>query len=288
MLSNFLLVFVFFSLSRGNNVKENLQEKNELGAECRDSSTSGRDVSSCPSLKALDFSVDNDGKADQGGEFTHASLAKENFPAASFTVCIAFMVEEWTFETRAVLYQIRKESKGSLWHQLVIKVKETNTVFEVKIGGDRFQATSTNLYFPLRWTKACLALDSNNSELRLVVDGGLLLEQSWNASSKPTKFNLEVGRREMGQIMVEQPGMITDLNVFSQALPVTTMIGYTTAGDKTCGSQGDFLSWNISLKDSEWILHSKARVLELDRGGLKGRVYQIAKVSQIIFFWYVE
>ena len=77
MLSNFLLVFVVFSLSQGNNVKENLQEKNELGAECRDSSTSGRDVSSCPSLKALDFSVDNDGKADQGGEFTHASLAKE-------------------------------------------------------------------------------------------------------------------------------------------------------------------------------------------------------------------
>ena len=110
-----------------------------------------------------------------------------------------------------------------------------------------------------------------------MVDGGLLLEQSLNARSKPEQFYLEVGHREMGKIMVEQPGMITDLNIFSQALPVTSMRRYTTAGDATCGSQGDFLSWDRSLENAEWTLHSKARVLELDRSGLKFMVYQIAK-----------
>ena len=221
--------------------------------------------------------MDNDGKPDNGGEYTHASLAKEKFPAASFTICVAFMVEEWTFETRAVLYKIRKESNGSVWHQLEMKLKETNTVFEAKGGGIRFQAISANTYFPLQWTRVCLALDSNNSEVRFVVDGGLLLEQSLKTYNKPKELNLEVGLREMGKIIKEQPGMITDLNIFSQALPVTSMRRYTTAGDATCGSQGDFLSWDRSLEDSEWTLHSKARVLDLDRSGLKFMVYQIAK-----------
>ena len=49
----------------------------------------------CPPLKALDFSLDNDGEPDKNKSYTHASLQKENLPS-SFTICTAFMVERWT------------------------------------------------------------------------------------------------------------------------------------------------------------------------------------------------
>ena len=48
----------------------------------------------CPPLKVLDFSLDNDWYSDDNYSFTHASLQKENFPS-SFTICSAFMVEQW-------------------------------------------------------------------------------------------------------------------------------------------------------------------------------------------------
>ena len=47
----------------------------------------------CPSLKVLDFSLDNDWKPNANGTYTHASVQKENFPS-SFTICVAFMVEK--------------------------------------------------------------------------------------------------------------------------------------------------------------------------------------------------
>ena len=42
----------------------------------------------CPSLKAIDFSPDNDGKPDENNSYTHASLKKKNLPP-SFTICTA-------------------------------------------------------------------------------------------------------------------------------------------------------------------------------------------------------
>merc|ERR1712001_817307 len=51
----------------------------------------------CPPLKALDFSLDNNGEPDEKKSYTHASLKNENLPS-SFTICTAFMVEAWTTE----------------------------------------------------------------------------------------------------------------------------------------------------------------------------------------------
>ena len=47
-------------------------------------------VPSCPPLKVLDFSSDNDMKPDENEEYTHASLDFEL--TSSFTICSAFMV----------------------------------------------------------------------------------------------------------------------------------------------------------------------------------------------------
>ena len=46
-------------------------------------------------LKALDFSSDNDWKVDESKSYTHASIQKKNLPP-SLTICTALKVEAWT------------------------------------------------------------------------------------------------------------------------------------------------------------------------------------------------
>ena len=54
------------------------------------------DVPECVQwLKVLDFSADNDGKADSNGEYTSATLVVPNVNE-SFTICSAYMVDVWT------------------------------------------------------------------------------------------------------------------------------------------------------------------------------------------------
>ena len=118
--------------------------------------------------------------------------------------------------------------------------------------------------FPLlQWTRVCLSLDSHNSKVILVVDGEQLGEQNMTISKKPNDLNIEVGRWGGDDSSQDQPGMVTDLNVFSSVVPVEDMISYTKAGDKRCGSQGDFLSWDHTLKPPMWKLNSGARIFDL-------------------------
>ena len=72
----------------------------------------------CPPLKALDFSLDNDWKADENNSYTHASLQKENLPS-SFTICTAFMVEWWTRYTNVMLF-VLQDDLGETWHWVEI------------------------------------------------------------------------------------------------------------------------------------------------------------------------
>ena len=69
--------------------------------------------------KTLDVSPDITKKTN---DITFASLEKNNLPA-SFTICTAFMVEQWDVKSRtyAALYQLRqKKEKGALWHNLMV------------------------------------------------------------------------------------------------------------------------------------------------------------------------
>ena len=221
----------------------------------------------CPAVKkALDFSLDNDQKSDEHMSYTYASLEKENFPA-SFTICTALMVEEWAKHPQAVLYRLHNGS-GSDWLGVKMFAKQANTVFDVFIAGVVFQQAFANLYFPLQWTRTCLSVDSNNSRISLVVDGVQLVEQSLNLSSKPENLNIELGWE--GELLkgrgLEKTGLVTDINIFSYAEPSEKLRTYTKAGEEMCGVQGDFLSWDDSLEESWWTLHSKARVVKLESG----------------------
>ena len=216
----------------------------------------------CPPLKALDFSLDNDWKADENKSYTHASHQKENLPS-SFTICTAFMVERWTEYVDSMLFLLH-DDEGDIWHLVQIFALETYTEFKFQFeDSPSFTAKSESLFYPLQWTRVCLSSNSNTSDVRLVVDGELMVEQIWKVKNKPTNLNLVLGMQTKPH---EDTGRTTNLNIFSSALPVDQMKLQTSGGEEECGLAGDFLSWEKSLEEEEWTLHSKARLVNLDRG----------------------
>ena len=132
-----------------------------------------------------------------------------------------------------------------------------------------------SLFYPLQWTRVCFSSNSNTSTVRLVVDGELLVEKVWKVKKKPDNINLVLG---MSEKPYEDPGRTTNLNIFSSALPVEQMKLQTSAGEDECGLEGDFLSWEKSLEEEEWTLHSKARFVDLD-GGLEGPCMTKARIN---------
>ena len=216
----------------------------------------------CPPFKALDFSLDNDFKSDDNNSYTHASLQKENLPP-SFTICTAFMVEAWNEYQDAQLFGLLDDD-GEDWHLVEIFAQTTYTQFSFQSAGlPVISNQSKILFYPLQWTRVCLSKDSNTSLARLVVDGEIVIEKEVKVKNRPRNLNLGLG---MSGFTYEEPGKTTNLNIFSSALNVEQMKSQTSPGEKQCGLQGDFLSWEKSLAEEQWTLHSKARWVELDGG----------------------
>ena len=105
----------------------------------------------CPPLKALDFSLDNDGEADENNSYTHASLKKENLPS-SFTICTAFMVEAWTKYTSSYLFVFQNDN-GEIWLMVRSFAQTTYTQFSFQLeDSPRFSKQSASLFYPLQCT----------------------------------------------------------------------------------------------------------------------------------------
>ena len=214
----------------------------------------------CPPLKALDFLLNDAGKIDLDN--SKALLQKEKFPS-TFTICTAFMVESWShhFASNFFLLCSRNtfscfdDKDGWLWVGLVVYETHTDYIFQFD-DTPMFETQSDILFYPLQWTQVCLSL--NTSAVKLVVDGKLLKETKWERKKNFT--TVQLGVTEEG----EQPGRITDLNIFSSALTVEQMMSQTSPGDADCGLQGDFLSWEKSWNKNWWTLRSKAEWIDLD------------------------
>ena len=240
----------------------------------------------CPPLKALDFSLDNDGRTDEKTRYTHASLRKENLPL-SFTICTAFMVKSWTSYQNARLFVLRDDN-GHVWLWVEIAAMTTYTEFSFQFeDSPRILTRSELLFYPLQWTRVCLSRDSNTSLARMIVDGELLVEHQVEVKIKLGPFDLVLGLLKK---TYEQPGQTTNLNIFSSALTVDQMKSQTRPGEVGCGLEGDFLSWSKSVEEEQWTLHSKARWVDLD-GGLEGPCMEKGKISVFLMnegHWHSE
>ena len=203
--------------------------------------------------------MEYDGKRNKDNVYEYASLKKQNLPS-SFTVCTVFMTERWTKDLRGLLF-VLLDDKGEIWLWVVFSPFKNYTQFWFQFKDlPMFSTKSDQMYFPLQWTRVCLSIDANTSVVRLVVDGDQLMEQVLQLNKKPENLNLV-----LGSLFYEvTPGKVTNLNVFSSALPVEQMKMKTSAGEEICELEGDFLSWEESLENYQWTLYSKSRWVEMD------------------------
>ena len=227
---------------------------------------SGREVEdgspTTPMLKILDFSLDVDRSADSNGSYTHASLEKENLPT-SFTICSAFMVQAWITDFSAAEIFALKTGEGVTWAYVHLYCAADYTEYKVDLGSIKMTSVIPELLFPLKWTRVCLALDAFSGTVRLVVDGDLLGEEEYKAeedTGKPSNLFLVSGYYRNVDYVKEYTGRVSNLNIFSSALPLEKLLAMTRAGDGECGAGGDFLRW----ENTEWLLHSHARLVEVE------------------------
>ena len=88
-------------------------------------------------MNVLDFSTDNDHEPDSDGEYTSAILEAGPLPG-SLTICSAFMVERWTFETAgANMFTLRNKNLGIVgetWAYIQLYAAPSFTQYRVGLG----------------------------------------------------------------------------------------------------------------------------------------------------------
>ena len=211
------------------------------------------------SLKVLDFSADNDQKPDSNGEYTSATL--EAGPLLeSFTICSAFMVKNWTTDWPEALMFAMLAQDGSAWSYNIMYAGYY-TSYSGKLGPVYLQWETAAAFFPRQWLHVCFSVDSMAKNATMVVDGQLLVEEYRREedAKRPTTINLQLGSDP--RTKREYTGTIAELNIFNSPLSVERMKSQTTAGAKECGAPGDLVNW----EEAEWVLHSQAKMIEVDR-----------------------
>ena len=223
-----------------------------------------RSIRSEKKVKIIDFSVDIDGEPDNSNEYTSATLNAGPL-SKSFTICMGFMVEAWTSAfTSAKMFSLQIVRYD--WISVNLLVCSNITTYEVKLGPVIVKNQTGRMLFPLQWTRICLSLDSIEKTFVTVADGKLLGHKQYRSEAdlgrplfRPVYLNLELGFDPVNK--QEYTGRVSGLNIFSVSSPKERMVDLTTAGGKECGSPGDLVNW----EEAEWTLHSKAKVIEVDR-----------------------
>ena len=143
----------------------------------------------CPPLKVFDFSLDNNWRP--SAKKNHVSLKKENLPS-SFTICLAFMVEEWGLFNDSPLFRlIDVDNKKWLYVEIIAKL--THTEFLIHFSDGEFTATLPLPFFRMQWTRLCFSFNSNNSLATFVVDGQTLAEETVTVNDTPSDLHLILG-----------------------------------------------------------------------------------------------
>ena len=146
----------------------------------------------CPPLQVMDFSLDNDWKRDANNSYTFALLRKENLPP-SFTVCTAFMVEQWgKYQTSPLFLILDPKSLPyqKTWLSVDLTAGLSQTRFTIHLAEVGLTVESSEIFTRLRWTRVCFSFDSNTSLAILVADGIQLVKRLIQA--EPPKNQEEI------------------------------------------------------------------------------------------------
>ena len=113
------------------------------------------------------------------------------------------------------------------------------------------------------WLHSCVAISCNNSHISSVVNGVKVLNTTFPKRTHcPTSLNgslvLQKGVTLTSDYWFQNPGLVTNVNIFSGLMHKDGMVARTSGKD--CGKQdGDLLSWT----NSSWDLHGAAKWTEV-------------------------
>ena len=137
---------------------------------------------------------------------------------------------------------------------------------------------------PQSWIHCCVAIDSTNNHLTVVVNGEQLEDQTFTipeGASPPSNLTgkLLISKSYLG-IWYQSKQKVSNLNIFSKRLTVAEMTSRTAGKD--CGkSDGDYLAWETS----EWVLHGKATFGEVSEGELCRKESKLQIFTSPIASW---
>ena len=190
---------------------------------------------------------------------TQATVDLKNL-GSSLSICSSFFLKDWTVDvgTLIMFFQILDE-EGETWAEMTHDSGnmdvETKIVAKIGLYDDQVTVDATKklpLYFPQRWARGCVTLDTAKGTARIVVDGKVLEDAPHpklkNLKDKMlTKFKVRIGNS--GGINA----FFTNVNMFSQPPSLESMVAMTTPGSSECGATGDFLNWD----KAKWTLNEK-------------------------------
>ena len=171
----------------------------------------------------------------------------------SFTVCSGFFQ---IFSDRLMnnIFTINAQDE-QFFIGMYFSTQENTTVYIQKENGQIISSYINGSIFPLQWNMFCLSMDSLTGRIKMTFDAQLIFDKiqedfvglDWGAW--PLTFQLGSGSRN-----------VSNLNVFSSALPVEKMKALTEAGGDECGSPGDFLRWD----EASSTLNDTAKLFKVD------------------------
>ena len=198
----------------------------------------------------------------------HTSWPGTMMPS-SWTICSAFMLNDWPSAklSKILVWLLTAETRVFLAY-LEISATEGGTTYLAKFQEVySVRITTKKTLFPGKWIRSCFShhkMESNETQLRLVIDGSLISEDKFvDYDYNYDRFELITGN-DNWNIMFR--GMATDVNMFSTALTKERMKEMTVGqGGESCGQAGDFISWPKTLNDPFWTIEDTATMLELDK-----------------------
>ena len=138
--------------------------------------------------------------------------------------------------------------------------KESETGFFIS-GAWISTPSALGLVFPQEWVRSCLALSTESGLAQGVVEGQLVLNQTFEILTQDgvlprnLRNRLLLGALQWEGDWYASSGKVSNLNVFSSALSTEAMKKITTDNTASgeCDLEGDYLAW----KDMEWNMRGR-------------------------------
>ena len=208
---------------------------------------------------------------------TYAKLAEDTYPTLplSFTICLD--VSTTMNHGQQVFFTIKGiEEKPFLGLAFADFEGNLNSILLLIIGST-WLPMPVIYVLPNQWILNCLSISFETRMIEWVLDGEVMVSTNMSENLRVPSEEAERNRPSnlSGKILlgvIETPSgwvspgnKVTNLNIFSSALPLETMIRITKPGGENCGKKGDFLQW----ENMKWSLYGQAIIENVDKNELR-------------------